>query len=207
MSERMIRPVADNNEKQQTYRQLMGRYNAAIKYKFYLEAMMIDYSMIEDRLTSMLYHMGIMPNRKTLKVSASKTKNQIREIVYSYIGKEKPINLNNITDKITVIKAVITWVNEAENVKDDKYLRVLKKQCESLDIGELLDILSDIEDWCKYRNEVMHAALNKNIESLYSDIYIKVEDGMQYARFLDSQVKVVKAGNKIRRAMNLVVEK
>ena len=203
----LIEPVKDNKDKQQTYRQLMGRYNAAVKYKFYLEAMMIDYSMIEDRLTSILYHLGVLPNRKTLKISAAKTKNQIRKIVNDYLGKERNISLTNITGKITVLKAILNWVNETEYTSNDKYLEVLKKQCESMDIGGTLDMLTDIEVWVKYRNEIMHAALNKNIESLYSDMYEKVEAGKAYGRFLDGQERIAKKGNKIRKAMNLVVEK
>lgn len=207
MDKILIEPVKDNKDKQQTYRQLMGRYNAAVKYNFYLEAMMIDYSMLEDRLKSFLYHLGVLPNRKTLKISAAKTKNQIHKIVNDYLGNERNVSLTNITGKITVLKAILNWVNETEDTYDDKYLNVLKKQCESIDIGGTLDTLAEIEIWVKYRNEIMHAALNKNIESLYSDMYEKVEAGKEYGRFLDSQVRIAKKGNKIRKTMNLVVEK
>ena len=64
MSKRIISPVNDNAEKQLTYRKMMGRYNMAIKYGFYYEAIMIAYAMIEDRLRAMIYHMGFLANRK-----------------------------------------------------------------------------------------------------------------------------------------------
>ena len=43
-------PVSDNYEKQQTYKELINKYNKAIQYEFYYEAILIDYALMEDRL-------------------------------------------------------------------------------------------------------------------------------------------------------------
>jgi hypothetical protein len=49
----------------------------------------------------------------------------------------------------------------------------------------------------------MHAAMNKNVVALYQNLPEKVEQGMEYARYIDSQVKILKKNNKIRKALNL----
>ncbi len=63
MSERRIAPVADNREKQQTYKDQMRRYSKAMREEFFFEAILIDYAMLEDRLRSMLYHAALFANR------------------------------------------------------------------------------------------------------------------------------------------------
>ena len=39
--------------------------------------------------------------------------------------------------------------------------------------------------------------------SLAKKLALKVEEGMNYARFLDSQVRILKKGNMIRKALHL----
>lgn len=63
MAERKIAPVKDNLDKQRTYAKQKGRYKSAMSNEFYLEAIMIDYALLEDRFRSMLYHMGFLSNR------------------------------------------------------------------------------------------------------------------------------------------------
>ena len=60
MSGRLIDPVNDNKDKENTYRTNLRRYNKAMKEGFYFEAMLIDYAMMEDRLRSFLYHIGLL---------------------------------------------------------------------------------------------------------------------------------------------------
>lgn len=50
MANRTIQPVTDNRDKQRTYSEQMGRYARAMRGAFYLEALLIDYAMLEDRL-------------------------------------------------------------------------------------------------------------------------------------------------------------
>lgn len=41
-SERQIKPVKDNIDKQRTYREHKGRYKRAMENEFYFEALLID---------------------------------------------------------------------------------------------------------------------------------------------------------------------
>ena len=86
---------------------------------------------------------------------------------------------------------------------DDDYLKALRADIDKLDVDGLLEILDAIESWCHYRNECIHSVMNKNVDSLGEEIAKKAEDGMTYARFIDSQVKLLKKKNLSRRALRL----
>ena len=200
MNEKLIKAVTNNVSKQFTYKKLLGRYKLAIKSEFYFEAMIIVYAMLEDRLRSMLYYTGVLANREKLSLH-KKTKIQVRDIVAIY-QKDSKIRLKNITGKIHVIKALLTWSIECENV-EDKYLLLLKSTLESIDVGAILETLDLLGCWLKYRNEVIHASMNKDIESLFSDLHEKVEEGMRYARIIDSQATILRKKSLIRKKMNM----
>lgn len=50
----MSTDVITNSEKHENYREQMSRLTKAMKSQFYLEAVFIEYAVIEDRLTSIL---------------------------------------------------------------------------------------------------------------------------------------------------------
>ena len=83
MKQRKIEPVKNNLDKQRTYAKQKEKYKSAMQHGFYLEAMMIDYALLEDRLRSVLYHIGFLPNRKTTTVW-KKARPYFTEIVKQY---------------------------------------------------------------------------------------------------------------------------
>ena len=209
MSKRNIAPVKDNLDKQRTYAQEKGRYKSAMKYGFYLEAMMIDYALLEDRLRSILYHIGFLPNRKSMSVW-KKARPYFEEIVSSYKGDKEnnSLGITNISGKAKIVRTILLWVsNTSGGYQDHKHLSLVKAQCEGLDIDAFLSALDDIKNWCDYRNEIVHALMNKNLESIEGELASKAEEGMRLANFLDAQVRIIKQGNRIRRGVNLVIEK
>ena len=64
-------------------------------------------------------------------------------------------------------------------------------------------ILNRISEWCEYRNEVVHAVLNKNLNSLYSELRDRVEDGMALGRIIDKQISAMKRRDNVRKALKL----
>ena len=205
MSERIISPVNDNAEKQLTYRKMMGRYNMAIKYGFFYEAIMIAYAMIEDRLRAMIYHMGFLANRKSISVWP-KTKPFLTECVDE--NKEEQENLTlgvkSLSGKMKIVRCVYLWAEKVEKGYEDKpFAVVLKSQIEGTDVAAVLDVLKDIEKWKAGRNEIVHAMMNKNLASLEAVIEMYAVEGMRIARTLDAQERLLKKGNVIRRKMNL----
>ena len=205
---RMIDKVVDNKDKQRTYQVQLGRYKKAMANEFYFEAMMIVYATMEDRLRSFLYYIGTFRDANDSKLFKSKAKSNetLRKMYTSYLDvpSNSRIDVNKISTKMNMIRATLHWAIDCECAPVDGYQNVLKREYEGcVDMDGLLSTLDEIELWCKYRNEVVHGLLNKNLDSLDLQLGEKVEQGMSYARFVDSQVKSLKRKNMIRKFLKL----
>lgn len=199
---RLISPVKNNKDKQRTYADNIGRYNRAMKHGFYYEAILIDYALIEDRLRSFIYHIGGLKTKNDHKICKGHVKTKLTEIIASQEKTDKRITLGitNLSGKIRVLRATLNWAATINSSPEDRYLKALKDQYEGQwDIGGLLDTLDEIEMWCKYRNELIHALMNKNLDSVDEQVANKAADGMVLVRYLDEQVKCLKKHNILRR--------
>lgn len=204
-SQRKIKPVTDNSDKQRTYREHKGRYKRAMENEFFFEALLIDYALLEDRLRSMIYHMGFLKDRTAHRIWKKKAP-CLQEIVSAYKdkGETSQLGITSISGKAKIVRCVLKWAAYTEGgYQKDRHLSALKSQCEGLDIGGLLSALGELQDWCAYRNEVIHGLMNKNLESLSDQLKAHAESGMQLASFFDNQEKLLKKGNKIRKSANL----
>lgn len=209
MGKRYINPVTDNYDKQNTYAELLDKYNLALKHGFYFEAMLIDYALLEDRLRSYMYHMGALFNTKSYKANKGKAPAFLRDIVSEWKKEDEKagLNINSISGKEKILRAVLRWASEVEGIdKRQKYLWALKSQCESLDVQAVFDALDQLDEWREYRNEIIHALMNKNMLSLNTELEERVKEGMRLARFFDSQLRIFKKGNVVRKAANLPIE-
>ena len=208
---RKIEAVSSNRDKQLTYKENCAKYKKAIQEEFYFEAMLISYAMMEDRLRSFLYHIGALANRESIKVSCSKTNKQLKEIVNAYKRNKEnsSLGITNITGKMKIIRCTLEWVSTVDSgYEDDKYLVALKNQYEgNIDIQEMLSVIEELYEWLDYRNEIMHALLNKNVDSLHIELRRRTLQGMELARKIDSFVSYVKKRNYVRRSIKLCIEK
>ncbi len=205
MADRKIETFTDNQDKRYTYRIQKGRFKRAMEEGFYFEALLIDYALLEDRLRSTLYHMGFLTDRLSGRIWKKKA-SILCEFVLSYKndGESDKLGITSITGKAKIIRCVLKWAAYTENdYRHDRYLYALKSQCEGLDIEAFLSKLEALNDWCIYRNEVIHGLMNKNMDSLAVDLKKRVLEGMQLAKYFDKQEKLLKKGNKIRRSANL----
>jgi hypothetical protein len=206
MQQRMIRPVADNYAKKDTYQKYIGKYRKAEKEGFFFEAILIDYAIMEDRLRSFLYHIGLLKTRNSFQIDSFREK--IKAIVDEYAEEDerKGLGISSISGKLKILRCVTVWAANTEGVPpQDQYLVVLKRQMESLDAERILQMIDEIKQWCKYRNEIIHCLMNKSIESVDSELVNKEKQGFELAKELGNVVKNVKTGNVIRRRMNLPI--
>lgn len=68
MANRMIQPVTGNKDKRRTYSEQMGRYARDMGGAFYLEALLIDYAMLEVQVSlSMEYARFLDTQERVLK--------------------------------------------------------------------------------------------------------------------------------------------
>ena len=199
-----IKPISTNIEKQNTYRVMKGRLSVAIREKFYFEAMLIEYALMEDRLRSFLLYMGVMENRTSRSVYKA-VSNDILSIVNDYRSNDEDdsLKISSIGNKIKIIRSAAKWSAYAVHTDDTPYLAALNKNYQNIDIQALLDLLAELEGWKKYRNEVIHGLMNKNLDSLDENLKNKVLGGKSIAEQLVTQVKAFKKGNYSRRFLKL----
>lgn len=202
--ERKINPVNDNADKAMTYRELMGKYKKAVKSECYFEAMLISYAFLEDRLRSYLYYIGVFRTKDSYKFDNKKIKPYIKAMVEKYSENTK-LNVSSISAKMNIVRSVQLWYKDG--CRNDDNSLYLSELAECIDVcgdaDEMLDILNRISEWCEYRNEVVHAVLNKNLNSLYSELRDRVEDGMALGRMIDKQISAMKRRDNVRKALKL----
>jgi len=204
--DRQIIPVKDNKDKANTYKTLMTKYSKAVENECFFEAMLIVYAFLEDRLRSYLFYIGALKATTSIKFDNEVIKKEIKSIVDTFSGDDKPnLGITNISGKIRIVKSVNRWYKEdCINADSNGYLTELAECLDTLvDADEMLDVLEKLDTWCEYRNEVIHSVLNKNLESLYSDLGNRVETGMEYGRIIDKQVSALKRKNSIRKYLKL----
>ena len=198
----LIDPVADNMDKRDAFATWLGQHKLAMTKGFFLEAVMIDYALLEERLLQMLWQMGFTDGTWTTKEKEVTLlpeqidflKNVVKLYKQTDAGEDNGISIGQITNKAKLVRCVAEWVINVEGgYQDDPFLRDLKHRCESLDIQYLLDTLEQIRQWSGYRNELTHALFNKNAETVKALLKDHAEAGLKYARTLDSQIKTLKA--------------
>ena len=216
---RLIAPVKTMQEKYETYAAEMKRLKKALDEGFYFEAMLNDYALLEDRLRSFVYHAGLLADRNAKNLLPNKNKaregfNGLAQRVETWKrenGQEamcdfqiEHLSPNKISGKIFIIRTIVLWSSTLERLPDEsRYLQALRRQCESLDAAALLETLDALEKWKDYRNEVIHSLMNKRLQSVQQELPKQAERGLQLARMLDQQVRLLKKGNTIRKAARL----
>lgn len=201
----LIKRVVDNRDKQRTYREQKYRFKRAVSNEFYLEALMIDYALLEDRLRALLFHMGFLTDRNATKIWKMK-KQFLNDVVSKYKEPKEngTLTISSISGKIKIIRCVLLWSNDTRETNDqDAHLRALKNRCNTTDASKLLSTLNEVQNWCRYRNEVIHGLMNKNVEDLSQKLEEMVNKGKILADSIDNQVKLFKKGNVIRKSVNL----
>ena len=66
----LIECVSDNDDKKFTYTVTIGRLEDATHSGFYLEALLIEGALIEDRIRSYLFHLGVFELRESREANA-----------------------------------------------------------------------------------------------------------------------------------------
>ena len=205
MANRQIKPVHDNLEKYRTYKEYIKRYNTAIKEGFYFEAILIDYAMMEDRLRSMLYHMGALVDRSNTGITG-KFKLTAKEAIDRYTGKDesKTIGITSISGKMKVIRCILAMAGEDTS---DDYFAAVRELLPAEDIESIFGLFRRITEWCLYRNEIIHCLMNKSVDSVDLQAAEKAENGFALAREIDLWERKIKSKDTLRKSLKLPIEK
>lgn len=209
--------VRNNLEKHQQYSKEYSRLNKALNLGFYLEAVAIDYAIIEDRLVAFLHYAGI--------VSRSNPSLKVNKQVYPYMrkllqkGPTDNIKVKDISVKMELIRALLS-LTEAEAtqididvaeyatttgrtrhfVKEGYMLDLYKLVNERINKKSIITIFDDLNAWKFDRNNLIHALLNKTASSSEETKRTCAYHGYDIAREIDDMlVKPFKENNNIRR--------
>lgn len=180
MSEGNIIPnVSDSKQKQQNYQKLMDKYADAMANGYYAEAELIVYAFMEDRLRSLLFYMGAMKtwNAKWLTDEAAMIAGQVSSI-------------NDISIKTGIILKIINKMNAQKT--ESEFIDNLKKKLPMSEAKRLKTAIKGIDSWRKYRNEIVHALFNKDLNEINAGFKQHVEEGFELAREVDRYAKMLK---------------
>ena len=104
----------DNQQKYENYRAQSRRLSSALRSGFYLEAVFIEYAIMEDRCESILAHAGVFNHEKyvniTRKVRRLEALCQSNEIASKYFSQE-------------LLESILVWKE-----KRNQFIHALMKQ-------------------------------------------------------------------------------
>ena len=195
---KQIQKAKTGKEKQRTYAAYMSQYKKAIRNEFFLEAIMIDYAMMEDRLVALLHYLGIV-SRNQSKLSVNKF---CRADIRKLLGYKEnaAIRINNISVKIRILNSLV----KQTLVEDSAFIKAILEQIAAqIDRNHIERLCCDILEWCAIRNQYVHALLNKNYDALQAGLNDFAEDGHIIARRIDDCVKMIKKDNAIRKQFKI----
>ena len=194
--------VKTNTERQHNYSREYKRYDLAIKYGFYLEAVAISYAIIEDRLVSMLHYAGIVSrDNETLKVNKA-----VYPFLRCLLGRtgNASIQVKNVSVKIMLIEKLLE-MNEEKAAAIDLYVKNYRAESGKRGIareGYMLDLyqqinrtlnkekvialLDDFDAWAETRNKLTHALFNNTAESTSEAKESCAKMGYQLSRRFDN---------------------
>ena len=184
----LIAPVQDSSEKRMAFDSHLKRYKQAMRAGCYLEALMIDYACLEDRLRYLLFYLGMLQSPASGSIGSRRTAASYKKILDRYMQKGDR-SIRHIAGKRNLIRCIFLLADENKPDRNDIVQMVL---CAALsDVGrvhEVLDLMKEIEVWCDYRNAVVHDLMDKSVVSLDAHLAEQAELRNKLFRRLDKIV-------------------
>ena len=119
---------------------------------------------------------------------------------------KKNRDTKNISTKIKLMQCIIDWsrLYEPEDPFTENYANILYKQIvRTAGLDRIQQTLSNIQGWCKARNELVHALLTKNPANLHETLVRLSDNGYTEYRNLNNFIKSFKTRNTIRTQFNI----
>lgn len=145
----------DNRQKYENYREQFKRLNKALANGFHLEAMFIEYAIMEDRTESILRHAGqweaYLKGRKGSPVSID---SKIRRIIKLAENKKNPLHKYFGDD---LLEDILAWKNERNRLIH----ALLKQQFAHNEVRELAVRGNDLVKALRSRSASFNRAAEK----------------------------------------------
>ncbi len=195
--------ITNNYEKSITYKDQMARFKLATSQGFYYEGIFILYAMLEDRLSSFLFHAGVVDKSRQRITTNETVKHQLIPIINP--DNSPNITVKKITSKIQIMQRIIAWSESYQVAESEDTFQDILATCLNKSSGreEMKETLASIEKWCSSRNELVHALMNKSTDALEESLKSLVAEGYTHTRKLDNFVRSFKVHNTIRKQFNI----
>jgi len=181
-----------NTEKFFEYNDMMVRFKKAQRQGFAFELLWIVYSMLEDRASAFLYHIGFVNDDRQNIINETVVRNFIRDLINP--RKIKSFGLDKLINKTEAIRLAVKWLDTVPAVgKYQKELKVLLKRGCIIDIS-FLDCLDNIDDWRIKRNKLTHE-LFLGHGYKYDELLSLADEGYKLARTLDNAANALRKRN------------
>lgn len=106
-------PIITNMEKYQNYKTQFERLNRAMRNAFYLEAIVIEYAIMEDRTRAILGYEGnqIIPNNEKEFIGITRKIKKIKNLSQNKKSVIARYFANNLKNKIDLMDEILIWIN------------------------------------------------------------------------------------------------
>lgn len=192
----MSEPANVNKIKQERYATFKAKYGKALRAGCYLECILIDYAMIEDRLLALLWHLKLADRKDETHpkwaASPSYVSDARRQVLTKLKRKDNFPAVKNIETKLQAVEQLSML--DGESVTDNLYeLWLRTKVRDKLAECDAAALCGDIRAWKGERNKLVHALFGSQPYGSDEESLRKLaEQGMEYAKELDSVVRKVK---------------
>jgi hypothetical protein len=172
-----------NQIKYVQYTQTLSKLNKALKQEFYYEAIMLDYSLIEDRMTELLLNLGFVNKGNPDPVVAQKAKKSVRKLLG--LSDNSKFGINKISVKIDILTRLCE-----KDVFEDAFLNDVSEYIENK-IGkeDILDFVCRLTKWKDIRNGYVHGLMDKVPSEIEPELKSVAEKGKELFRKVDSYCK------------------
>lgn len=195
--------------KRRSYQENISRMRRALRSEFYFEGLVICYALMEDRLRSYLYHIGVFAGRNDTKAygpAAAIVRAMLREQAHD---DNKGLHVLSFQGKLEIIEATLQWYDSLgdERPRGNWEARVWSQYRRHVKTSDLRATITELRPWCGLRNEVVHGLMSKDVDALEARMPVVCSEGERLFRRMDAYVDQVKYGHAIRRSLGLPTEK
>ena len=156
----MIETMIDNQQKYENYKEQFKRLNKALVNGFNLEAMFIEYAIMEDRTESILRHAGYWDAYLKKRGNRDATINSKISCIQGKVNADDKLLRKYFSDDL--LDRILAWKEERNRLIH----ALLKQQFEHDEIRELATKGNELVKALRSRSSSYNRALEKAIKTL-----------------------------------------
>lgn len=181
--------VKNGKEKNNSYKNLMERYQKAFDDGYYLESLALLYGLIEDRTNTIIEELCIA-DRSSIDLDIRERYMEDTELLIKnneYAKERIRKKLQNLSDKLNVISNLSKEKNYCPNTFKAQKIIVVRTDKNKTKNNRLIKVvIEDINNWNRLRNQYIHLLFNKDFDDAMKKIKPLCLEGLKLAKELQS---------------------